>query len=101
MQNLLHGYVTNHQGQFVYQTFFSGIAVCEKFVEDFQGDFLSITGVSKEYSEFSQKTPDNEWRCFWVFPGKPYEISFNICSLFECFVKCNKYMSHVFNSFIF
>ena len=56
MQNLLHGSVTNHQGQSIYQTFFSGIAVCEKFVEDFQGDFYSITFVSKEYSEFSQKT---------------------------------------------
>ena len=73
--------------------------------EDFQGDFmkqcLSITGVSEQYSKYSREKPVTEWRCFLVFPGKSSKIFLNICSIYECFVKCNKNMSNVFNPFVF
>ena len=61
---------------------------------------LSITGGSEEFSKYSRETPVMGWWCFWVFPEKSSK-RLNVCSIFECFVKYNKNMSNVFNSFVF
>ena len=62
---------------------------------------FSIAGVSEEFCKYSRETPVMEWRCFRVFPGKSSKTFLNTRSIFECFVKCNKNMSNIFNSFIF